>query len=166
MANDIHTIIIIVCSEYVLELSQTDTPTTSQMTIKNKSTHTSLGCCQETTTEKERRQSRGYRNPRTGSLHQPDFINEQSAGDIDQVSKSQKGIGSSLAGSTRPTRSISSWLHWVTHQFLVEGKRVTSMTQLWDVPNQRGQHQDQTELWLHWCPQHQSQRNRKPVNRR
>ena len=76
----------------------TDTTTLSRVTIKNEAAQTSLGCSQETKTEKERQQSRGYRNPRTGSLHQPDFINEQPAGDIDQVSKSGKVLGVSWRG--------------------------------------------------------------------
>ena len=76
----------------------TDKPAVSQMTIKNESVQTSLGCSQETKTEKERQQSRGYRNPRTGSLHQPDFINEQSAGDTNSRFKEPERYWEFLGG--------------------------------------------------------------------
>ena len=76
----------------------TDTTTLSRVTIKNEAAQTSLGCSQETKTEKERQQSRGYRNPRTGSLHQPDFINEQSAGDTNSRFKEPERYWEFLGG--------------------------------------------------------------------
>ena len=71
----------------------TDTPTLSQVIVKNEAAQTLFGCSPTIHHQEERRRSCGGRTPQTGSPHHLDFINEQSAGNTNSRFGEQGRVG-------------------------------------------------------------------------
>ena len=88
-----HTITIIVWSAYLLQPSQLTNPHYPKRPSRTKRLTHRWDAPKKLQQRKNVNEAEVIANPQTGSLHQPDFINEQSAGDTNSRFGEQRRVG-------------------------------------------------------------------------